>query len=131
MARRYHPRNVSTDGYLCVKFLLEYQRKHRLPKDRYQPGLIEDFLLSYTKCKQGAGAAASHRKLGEALGEVAHFCLDNEIPPLNALVINAGKKRPGGRYLGTDRGGQWERDVYAALTFDYPPKLLAYVIERG
>lgn len=131
MPRRFSAKTVSTDAYLCMKFLLGYQKKNRLSPDRYQPERIPRLLLGYKECKSRAGTKGTFRKLGGPLGEVAHFCLNNELPPLNALVVVKARGKPGYAYLGTDQGAEWKRDAYAVLSFEYPANLLSYVVDGG
>ena len=105
--------------------LLTHQREHRLSGETYQPGKIDLRLLSVARLghlahaggRQPLAVPAAMNAIAGALDEVHRWCAANHWPPLDALVVDASTRRPGPRYPDNHH---WERDVYAALLFEYP-----------
>ena len=61
------------------------------------------WLISYKGLIEFGPLALIPVQMGMVLGGVGAFCLENDWPPLPALVVNAQWKRPGrGYYVGMD-----------------------------
>jgi hypothetical protein len=78
------------------------------------------------KTLYGKANVAFTRKPGPPLEEVAHWCVQNNFPPLHALAVNhAGM--PGFHYDGAPGGcslANWPQDVRACIAFPgYPDKI--------
>lgn len=110
---------VATD---LVNTLLEHRRAvlHRSHGALPDP---DGAVLPYGDLWERIGSPEDLGRVGAYLKEVAGWCADHGWPPLNALVVNGKKRRPGRRYneapgCSLDR---WEQDVRACLEFTgYP-----------
>lgn len=77
----------------------------------------------------------SGRTLARQLGTVGFYCLEHELPPLNAIVVNQSTGLPGENVLLSD-GSTLEKDQDSALNFNWfmirPPSIsmLRDVYER-
>ena len=68
------------------------------------------------------------RTLDRQLGTVGYYCLENGLPPLNAVVVNQETGMPGS-YVVETKPGSWKRDQKKVLKQDWfsvrPPSIRA------
>ena len=77
----------------------------RFRKDRY--------LIAYGDLCDRAGVPWLTRRVGELLAEIAVWCADEGLPPLNSLAVNGGTRIPGGGYDGAGgfKAADWPEEV--------------------
>lgn len=79
-------------------------------------------LIPYKKLCEQAGVPDITRVVGNFLGELALWCNEHGLPPLNSLAINGAELKPGPGY---DRAVgcseiNWWKEVQACIAADYP-----------
>ena len=124
------PAVVKENTVKIAKVLLEHQRTKRLARKTYRPDRIfkRKRLLTYGELQKLAGIKAPPVRIGYYLGELARACARNQVPPLNALVVNGKRLVPGKSYEGAGVDPDWKLDAYAALTWRYPEGFLDCLI---
>ncbi len=79
-------------------------------------------LIPYGKLCDDVGLSYLTRGVGPFLGELAQWCCDHGLPPLNSLAINAEELKPGPGY--DDAAGcseiTWWQEVQACVAAQYP-----------
>ena len=82
-------------------------------------------LLPYGKLCEDVGLPFLTHAVGNFLGEVAEWCYQNGLPPLNSLAINAEEMKPGQGY--NDAVGcseiNWWNEVKACIAAKYPARI--------
>jgi hypothetical protein len=82
-------------------------------------------LIPYKKLCEDAGVPHIVRVVGSFLGEIAEWCSDNSLPPLNSLAINAEELKPGPGY--DDAVGcseiNWWKEVQNCIAANYPSRI--------
>lgn len=127
-ARKLKRMILSQTARQLLGALLTHQQEHRFVfRSIYRPEKVYEKLTTYGGIRTAAGVSAPPIKLGYYLGEIARFCAANQLPPLNALVVNSKNKSPGESYEGSEDSSEWKRDVFAVLICHYPEDLLSYV----
>jgi hypothetical protein len=104
--------------------LLNYQREvqqlgHGLP--------AESYCTAYADACELAGLPRSYaRCLRWPLLRIARWCDTNGWPHLNALVVNAIRRRPGGGFEGAGQCTleSWENDVLSCINFHGYPEVV-------
>jgi hypothetical protein len=82
-------------------------------------------LALYKKLCERAGVPDLYRPVGIFLGELATWCKEKGLPPLNSLAVNAETHIPGVGYDSADgcSYNTWWNDVVACIESDYPPRI--------
>ena len=82
-------------------------------------------LLPYGQLCKDVGLSDLTRVVGVFLGELAEWCNQNGLPPLNSLAINAEEMKPGPGYK--DAVGcseiNWWNEVKACMAAKYPARI--------
>ena len=82
-------------------------------------------LIPYGKLCDDVGLSFLTRGVGPFLGELAQWCYDHGLPPLNSLAINAEELKPGPGY--DDAAGcseiTWWKEVQACVAAQYPARI--------
>ena len=60
--------------------------------------VVPSDLIPYGKLCEEVGLGYLTRAVGNFLGEIAEWCYENGLPPLNSLAINAEEMKPGPGY---------------------------------
>jgi hypothetical protein len=83
-------------------------------------------LVPYKKLCERAGIPDAYRIVGEYLGELATWCKDNNLPPLNCLAVNGETLIPGIGYDSADGCSYetWWKDVQKCVDCMYPERIL-------
>jgi hypothetical protein len=86
---------------------------------------IRDATISYTELLRVVGAPKTlARSIGEYLEEVAAWCRDRNLPPVNALAVNGQFGRPGSGYYTAPGCGDWDQEVRDCIACRrYPPSI--------
>jgi hypothetical protein len=95
-------------------------RAHRTPET-----VTPRDLIPYKKLCERAGVPHIVRAVGNFLGELAEWCFEHKLPPLNSLAINGEEMKPGPGY-DTAAGCSeinWWAEVKACIAADYPPHI--------
>jgi hypothetical protein len=116
---------LSRNAEAILAALQTYQQKNRMSRKVYRPGRVFKKTLTYKDTIKLAKLKCAPIRIGIYLGEIARPCVENDLPPLNALVVNGQTRKPGGNYIGS-KGSTWEMDLLAALTFRYPDMVGQY-----
>lgn len=79
-------------------------------------------LVPYGKLCDDVGLSFLTRGVGLFLGELAEWCRDHGLPPLNSLAINAEEMKPGPGYDGAAGCSEinWWNEVQACVAAEYP-----------
>lgn len=88
--------------------------------------LIKEATISYKALLIKVGAPESlAESIGNYLGEVAEWCDERGMPPVNALAINASFGMPGpGYFTAAGATEKWESDVRKCIAFKgYPSRM--------
>jgi hypothetical protein len=82
-------------------------------------------LIPYGKLCEDVGLSHLTRVVGVFLGELAEWCHDNGLPPLNSLAINAEEMKPGPGYDGAAGCSEinWWNEVKACIAAKYPDRI--------
>jgi hypothetical protein len=82
-------------------------------------------LMPYGKLCNDVGLSHLTRVVGVFLGELAEWCQDNGLPPLNSLAINAEEMKPGPGYDGAAGCSEinWWNEVKACVAAKYPARI--------
>ena len=80
-------------------------------------------LIPYKKLCERAGVPEITRVVGNFLGELAKWCQQQGLPPLNSLAINGEELKPGSGYDGAAGCSEinWWNEVQDCISSDYPP----------
>lgn len=86
----------------------------------------KNYTITYSDLCQRARFPGSPQSVGQFLGEIAQWCADNDLPPLNALAVNADTGIPGESYDGAAECSiaNWPAELEACVRCAaYPPKV--------
>jgi hypothetical protein len=83
-------------------------------------------LIPYKLLCEESGVPHVTRIVGSFLGEIATWCYERKLPPINCLAINGAELKPGPGYDTADGCSEatWWKEVEACVTADYPPRIL-------
>ena len=87
---------------------------------------IKEATISYKALLIKVGAPESlAESIGAYLGEVAEWCDARNMPPVNALAINASLGMPGvGYFTAAGASEKWQNDVRKCIAFKgYPARM--------
>lgn len=91
---------------------------------RHQEQMRKDILITYKSLCTRAGVPFNRATVGGFLCEIAAWCVDNKLPPINALVVRKGQREPGYNYENAPGGdAPWPETVGKCLTSKYPSKI--------
>ncbi len=95
----------------------------------------EKGIITYGELAEKMGySARAGVTLHEALGMVAHFCEQNDLPYLNAMVVNAETGEPGDEVV-WDSGMSIEEERRKICEFDWfslqPPSMKAFRVDKA
>ncbi|HZR64340.1 MAG TPA: hypothetical protein VFA85_04280 [Terriglobales bacterium] len=104
---------MTPEAQLLAKELFKHQKKLR-----------KDLLVTYKTLCEKAHVPFNRATIGGFLGEIAMWCRERSLPPINALAINKHDGKPGYNY--TNAVGcsddTWPSDIGKCLTSRYPSK---------
>ncbi len=82
-------------------------------------------LIPYGKLCSDVGLSYLTRGVGTFLGELAQWCYQQGLPPLNSLAINADEMKPGPGYDGAAGCSEitWWNEVQACVAAQYPAQI--------
>jgi len=82
-------------------------------------------LIPYKVLCEKAGLPYLYRVVGTFLGELAAWCYENKLPPLNSLAVNGVERKPGPGYDGAVGCSEinWWNEVIDCIKADYPPAI--------
>jgi len=104
--------------------LLEWHARIRADKKNADTVTPND-LIPYKKLCERAGVPEITRIVGTFLGELASWCSDNRLPPLNSLAVNGEELKPGPGYDNAEGCSEinWWNEVRDCVSADYPPTI--------
>jgi hypothetical protein len=97
--------------------------QHRKEVERGEDPSIDACLITYADLCERAGVSHLKPEVGRYLREIAQWCHENGWPPLNALAVNHGTRKPGHGYDGAPGCSlaRWPDQAAACASFeDYP-----------
>ena len=109
---------LTRHSQICLKFTGK-------PED-VSEDLKGEAIISYKELLDVIGAPESLAvSIGRYLGELAEWCQERDLPPINALAVNGKFEKPGaGYYIASGCGENWEREVRDCIAYKkYPPKI--------
>ena len=103
---------------------------HRLARlQEHPPGkrIIErNYTITYGDLCQRAAFPGTPQSVGRFLGEIAQWCADNDLPPINSLAVNAESGIPGESYDGAAECSiaNWPAELEACVrSSEYPSRV--------
>ncbi len=102
---------------------------HRFKTTQFPPGKAFDpnkYTIYYSDLCERAGVSEITAIVGQFLAEVAQWCSDNDLPPLNSLAVSLKTRMPGEGYdlaAGCD-SNSWASEVDACIRCTKYPESL-------
>lgn len=110
------PLYVQAQQIWCILTGFAMQRKYPFDDRGSQSGICE--LIAYGELAEIMGRPGGGNMLGRQLGIVGRYCVMNNLPPLNIIVVNKNSELPGdGAVLRSGR--TIEDEMSAVASFDW------------
>lgn len=85
----------------------------------------DDCVVTYSQLNESVGNPIGLGAMKRPLSEIAKWCTDRQMPPINSLVVRFDTRQPGEGY--DEASGchlvSWHREALAAIAYDdYPAR---------
>lgn len=93
---------------------------------RPPPADFDDCLITYSQLNESVGSPITLGLMKRPLSEIATWCTDRGMPPINSLVVRFDSRQPGDGY---DQASgcsiiSWYQEAIASVGFDgYPARI--------